>query len=403
MINIFIIPFLFALIGSSLFIALPLFMLKLGVTDPFILGMAGVAFQICYIPFCILHSFFYRRINRRRSIIAVSVIYPLIILGFILTQKVSFIIFLCAFLGVALSMFWPTYETHITVNLDQYRAAKNLQRFNIGWSSGSVLGCLLGGILFTINVRGVFYFDFLISLIAIGLIFYHIKDNFMEKLCGSKAQINQEEVPEASIRKAHNNTKQFLIFGWMGAFVTWFCIGILVWFFPKFATDIGISPPIIGFLRATLGIFQVIIFFILGLNHKWQYSFSNLVIYELVLISGFVILIMTCTVAWWTLSFALIGISSGFVYSSSLLYSSQARTEKSEKTGFHEVAIMSGVLFGTFFGGIISKIFSAAGTYSMCIGLMVFCIILQMLMQFRYRVQKEAKLGMVGKTRIYGT
>ena len=156
-INIFVVPFLFALIGSSLFVAIPLFILKMGVIDPFILGMAGVAFQVCYIPFCLLHSIFSKRINRRKSFIIVSAIYPIIILGFILTQQISIIFFLCALLGITLSLFWPTYETHITLNLDQYRATKNLQGFNVGWSSGSVLGCVLGGILFGFNVKVVFY------------------------------------------------------------------------------------------------------------------------------------------------------------------------------------------------------------------------------------------------------
>ena len=144
-INVFVVPFLFALIGSSLFVAIPLFILKLGVTNPFMLGMAGVVFQGCYIPFCVLHSIFSKHINRRKSLLIVSAIYPIIILGFILTHEIFAMYFLCALLGITLSMFWPTYETHISVNLDQYRATKNLQGFNLGWSTGSVLGCALGG------------------------------------------------------------------------------------------------------------------------------------------------------------------------------------------------------------------------------------------------------------------
>ena len=187
-----------------------------------------------------------------------------------------------------------------------------------------------------------------------------------------------------------HHVKQFLVLGWMATFCVWFSIGIIVWLFPKFATDSGMSPSAIGFLRATLGLFEAVVFFLLGLNHRWQYSFSNLIIYELMLIFGFVILMLTSTVAWWALSFAIIGISAGFVYSSSLFYSSQAKTEKSEKTGFHEAVVVSGMLFGTFFGGIISRVFSAAGAYSMCIGLMFLCVILQMFL-FRYKNHKMEK------------
>ena len=392
-INIFVVPFLFALIGSSLFLAIPLFILKSGVTNPFMLGMAGVVLQVCYIPFCVLHSIFSKQINRKKSLIIVSVIYPIIILGFILTQQISIIFFLCALLGITLSMFWPTYETHISVNLDQCRATKNLQGFNLGWSSGSVLGCALGGILFTFNVKAVFYFDFIISLIAIYLIFRYIQENFapITHPLTPPVKGGEEKIPLSPLLLGEDkgggthNVKQFMVFAWMAAFCVWFSIGIIVWLFPKFATDVGMSPPIIGFLHATLGLFEAVVFFLLGLNHRWQYSFSNLVIYELMLIFGFVILIMTSTVAWWALSFAIIGISAGFVYSSSLFYSSQAKTEKSEKTGFHEAVVASGILLGTFFGGIISRTFSAAGAYSMCIGLVALCIILQLLLRFKYR------------------
>ena len=386
-INVFVIPFLFALIGSSLFVAIPLFILKLGVTNPFMLAMAGVAFQVCYIPLCVLHSIFSKHINRRKSLLIVSAIYPIIILGFILTHEIFAMYFLCALLGITLSMFWPTYETHLSVNLDQYRATKNLQGFNLGWSSGSVLGCVLGGILFSINVKAVFYFDFIVSLIAIYLIFRYVRENFIGRR--NSVPVKQENSPETFLRKTHH-LKQFLVLGWMATFCVWFSIGIIVWLFPKFATDVGMSASTIGFLRATLGLFEAVVFFLLGLNHRWQYSFSNLVIYEFMLIFGFVILMMTSTVAWWALSFAIIGISAAFVYSSSLFYSSQAKTKKSEKTGFHEAIVASGALFGIFFGGIISGTFSAAGAYSMCIGLMLLCIILQIFL-FRYKNHKMEK------------
>ena len=357
LINVFIIPFLFALIGSSLFIAAPLFILfKLRITDPLVLALAGVSFQVCYIVFCVLHILFSRYISRRRSILTVSVIYPFIILGFIFAQQLSFVIFLCGAMGVAMSMFWPTYETHISVNLDNYRMTKNLQRFNVGWSSGGVLGCLAGGVLFGIHERAVFYFDFVLSVLVIGLIFYHIKDNFMEKLCGYKAGAGREKPFLDSAARDHVTAKKFLICGWMGTFTAWFCVGILIWLFPKFATDAGAHPSSIGFLRAALGLLQAATFFLLGINHRWQYSFYSLVIPEFMLVSGFAILIISPSALWWILSFALIGAATGFIYSSSLFYSSRARTGRGEKTGIHEAILVSGALFGTFFGGIVSQV-----------------------------------------------
>ena len=164
-----------------------------------------------------------------------------------------------------------------------------------------------------------------------------------------------------------------------------FSMGVIVWLFPKFATDAGVSPLVIGSLRAVLGIFQVVIFFILRLNHRWQYSFTHLFFYELMLISGLVILVFSHNVMWWILAFSMIGIAVGFLYSSSLFYSSQARSEKGEKTGFHEAIIMGGSLFGTFLGGITAKIFSAFGAYSMCIIFMIICIIIQFVVRFRYK------------------
>ena len=371
------IPFLFAVICSSLFVAIPLFILKLGVTNPFVLGMAGATFQIFYLAFCILHSLFSRYINKRKAIITASILYPIILLGFILTHKVSFIFFLCAFQGISLSMFWPTHESYITINVDKRGANKNLQRFNIGWGSGMVLGSLLGGILFSINMRGVFYFDFIISLIAIYLIFQYIQENFINH--NDKSSIKQEDSQE--LPTAKENIKQFLMLGWTGLFVAWFCIGIIIWLFPKFATDRGISSATIGSLMATQGIFQVIMFFIQGANQRWQYSFPYLIIYELMLISAFAILIIFPSVICWTLSFALIGISAGFIYSSSLFYTSQARTEKGEKTGLHEAVLISGALFGTFFGGIIARAMSISASYSMCIGVIIACIVLQVFMR----------------------
>lgn len=379
------IPFLFAFIGSILFISIPLFILKLGVTDPFVLALAGISFQICYLTFCILHSVFSKYINRRKAIITVAFLYPIIILGFILTKKLPFIFFLCAFQGIAISMFWPTYESHITVNVDQYQMTKNLQGFNVGWGSGVVLGCFMGGILFSINMHGAFYFAFIISLLAIYMVFRHIREDSIGLISNDKNTTGQENSPEVSTTE--NSTKPFLAFAWIASFACWFCMGIIIWLFPKFAIDRGISSSIIGFLRATQGIFQVIMFFILGLNHRWQYSFLYLIIYEIILILAFAILIISPSIMWWALSFALMGISAGFIYSSSLFYSSQARTQKGEKTGFHEAVLMSGILFGTFFGGIIAKAMSISASYSMCIGVIIVCIVLQVFMRRKLTVQ----------------
>ena len=164
-----------------------------------------------------------------------------------------------------------------------------------------------------------------------------------------------------------------------------FSMGVIVWLFPKFATDVGVSPLIIGSLRAVLGIFQVVIFFILRSNHRWQYSFVHLFFYELMLIAGLIILVFFHNVMWWLLAFSLIGVTVGFLYSSSLFYSSQARSVKREKTGFHEAIIVGGSLFGTLLGGITAKIFSASGAYSMCVIFMIICIIIQFIVRFRYK------------------
>ena len=56
MVDIFVIPFIYAFIGSSLFIAIPLRVIDLGVSNPFVLGLAGTAFSIFYVPLCILQS-----------------------------------------------------------------------------------------------------------------------------------------------------------------------------------------------------------------------------------------------------------------------------------------------------------------------------------------------------------
>lgn len=370
------VPFLFAFIGSSLFVAIPLFILKLGVTDPFVLGLAGASFQISYMTFCILHSVFSRYINRRKAIIAASLIYPVILLGLILTQNLSFIFLLCALQGAALSMFWPTYESHITINVDRSRATKNLQIFNIGWSSGAVLGCLLGGIIFSIHARGVFYFNLIISLIAIPMAIRYIFGHHVGRVSDNEFLPGQEDIDRNPITSS-GKAKQFLVIGWMGSFVLWASIGIIIWLFPKFAIDRGISSAFIGVLRAIPGFFQTITFLILGRYQRWQYSFSHLAVFEFMLILTFIILAVSSSLMWWTLGFAIMGIATGFIYSSSLFYSAQARTEKGEKTGFHEAVLISGSLFGTFFGGIISRAISINAAYLACIGLIVVCIALQ--------------------------
>ena len=379
MINIFIIPFIYAFIGSSLFIAIPLRIIDLGISNPFILGLAGSVFSIFYAPLCVLQSLLSNRINKRTAILSVSIAYPFIILGFLLFNNIPAIIILCGLMGIVLSMFWPTYQSHITIGLDPAQATRSLQGFNIGWGSAGIIGCFIGGvIIFSINIKTLFTLNLILSLIGIYLVARHIHNKLADPIIEDTTQNKQ-------IKNNLSQSKFFLILAWIGVFGVFFSMGVIVWLFPKFAMDVGVSPLIIGFLRAVLGIFQVVIFFILRLNHRWQYSFAHLFFYELILISGLVILIFSHNVMWWILAFPLIGVTVGFLYSSSLFYSSQARSVKTEKTGFHEAIIMGGSLLGTFLGGTTAKIFSAPGAYSMCAIFMIICIIIQFAVRFRYK------------------
>ncbi|MBU0478710.1 MFS transporter [bacterium] len=377
MVNIFIIPFIYAFIGSSLFIAIPLHIIDLGVSNPFILGLAGSVFSIFYAPLCILQSLLSNRINKRTAILSVSITYPFIILGFLLFNNIPAIIILCGLMGIVLSMFWPTYQSHITIRLDPAQTTRSLQAFNVAWGSAVVIGCFMGGVIISgMNIKMLFVLNLIMSFIGAYLVARHIHNKLTDPIIECTTQNKQND---------QSQSKFFLILAWIGVFAVFFSMGVIVWLFPKFATDVGVSPLIIGSLRAVLGIFQVIIFFILRLNHRWQYSFSHLFFYELVLISGLVILVFSHNVMWWTLSFSLIGVTVGFLYSSSLFYSSQARSIKSEKTGFHEAIIMGGSLLGTFLGGIIAKLFSASGAYFTCIIFMIICIIIQLAVRFRYK------------------
>lgn len=386
MVNIFIIPFIYAFIGSSLFIAIPLRIIDLGVSNPFILGLAGSVFSIFYAPLCILQSLLSNRINKRTAILSVSITYPFIILGFLLFNNIPAIIILCGLMGVVLSMFWPTYQSHITIRLDPAQTTRSLQAFNVAWGSAVVIGCFIGGFIISgINIKMLFILNLILSFIGAYLVARHIHNKSTDPM--GCTQNKQNNLSQPHVITENNNIKLFLILAWIGVFAVFSSMGVIVWLFPKFAIDVGMSPLIIGSLRAVLGIFQVVIFFILRLNHRWQYSFSHLFFYELMLISGLVILVFSHNLMWWILAFSLIGVSVGFLYSSSLFYSSQARSEKSEKTGFHEAILASGGLLGTFLGGIIAKAFSAFGAYSMCIIFMIICIIIQLTIRFRYKME----------------
>ena len=377
MANIFVIPFIYAFIGASLFIAIPLRIIDLGVSDPFILGLAGTVFGIFYAPLCILQSLLSNRIIKRTAILSVSITYPFIILGFLLFNNIPAVIVLCGLMGIVLSMFWPTYQSHITIRLDPAQTTCSLQTFNVAWGSGVVIGCFIGGVIIScININMLFILNLILSFIGIHLVARHIHNKLTDPIIECTTQNKPSD---------QSQSKFFLMLSWIGVFAVFFSMGVIIWLFPKFAIDVGISPLIIGFLRAVLGIFQVVMFFILRLNHRWQYSFAHLFFYELMLIFGLVILVFSHNVMWWTLAFSMIGVTVGLLYSSSLFYSSQARSEKREKTGFHEAIIMGGSLLGTFLGGIIAKLFSASGAYFMCIIFMIICIIIQFTVRFRYK------------------
>ncbi len=275
------------------------------------------------------------------------------LIGFFLFNIVALFIFIIG-VNVFFGTFFPQIEGLLSkrekkMGID---AASTINRFNISWSTGNILGIIFGPFLIVRFPYLVFGYSIFLNLLAFWLIRKDILKNgeSIHFAPSPKIKIPSREVDFPKISLYRRTYRATLVLSGLiyAAFLS---------LFPKLATFSGIPLSMSGFLAAGANLGVLITFIVLGKIRIWV---GNPVKAFFMMI-GFPITTILLFIPPSIPQFFLLAFFSGITYAVPYTYTifyalNSPDEDHSKQGGFHEATIGTLSGFGPLLGGIVLQL-----------------------------------------------
>jgi predicted MFS family arabinose efflux permease len=288
--------------------------------------------------------------------------------------------------GFCLSFFWPPLMSWLSIGIEGKHLGRAMSRLTLAGNAGIIVSPFLAGALSSLSPRyplfgaaGVFISN-CILLTGAALVLPRIRS---DKHRG-RSREDKAEKPDRS------TSLRFP--AWVGLFVTFTVLGVLVTVFPMYARDdIGLTKSTIGALLLFRALCTATAFLLLGRLIFWHYRPTPMVC-GLALLAVLVFGISRSgSIAALSVSLALIGplIALGFSYS--FFHGASGASRRATRMAIHEALLASGLIAGSAVGGQIYQRYSMTAVSLFCAVLLVAAIGVQIALIQRWRVKEKKR------------
>jgi len=260
--------------------------------------------------------------------------------------------------GAAMALFWPFLMSWVSGSCEGVALNRRLGRYNGSWSSGGVVGPLIGAWLAgkdplwpMVASVGCFVACFLL----LGLARKSQKED-----CGIVCEPSSN--PKSEIRNPQLEDlvpdARLVDFRWMSRialFCAWASFAVLRSQFALLFTDLGYSEGQFGAFMTTLALCNFLTLIASGRWAFWHFRAGLLFVAQGMILVALLTVIYGRTLAVLFLSPVVLGVAFGFAYSSHLFYGTSASRKRSLRMVIHEVVISLGITIGSGAGGFLAK------------------------------------------------
>ncbi|MEM2093111.1 MAG: MFS transporter [Candidatus Bathyarchaeia archaeon] len=324
-------------------ITVPIYAVGLG-ASPLLLGIIGATggFIYSFMPF--VSGVLSDRIKRRIFIFTSIFLYGLANFLYFLAESPLMLLPIKALEWVSVAIFWPSAEALLT-DFSGEKLEVNLRKFNLSWSSGTIAGPIIGGIL--ISLTGIKTPFVLSSAFAFALSFLALA-KIKEATC--KETDMQKEVNQKCSEKVPITTA-------VTAVVLFSSIsGIIYNLFPAHATSLGIPAHEVGLILLANGLFRMVAF-VEAYRIEAKIGMSNIFLTgSLIIASASAITLISSTTIMFFSAFSIFGLGMGLLYATSIACILRGwGAAKGHAAGIFESFIGLGNLLGSSTGGLLSE------------------------------------------------
>ena len=258
--------------------------------------------------------------------------------------------------GAAMSLFWPFLMSWVSADYEGTVLNRRLGTYNGMWSSATIMGPLIGGLLVDMSTLGP-----IVVGVACLVVCFVLLCLAHDGSAGSAVSVRPVDAPAISF-----DPELLLRFKWMARialFCSWACLGVTRSQFALLFTGLGFSETQFGIIITMFGICNFLVLTGAGRLAFWHFKPVLLLSVQLILALSIFIIIFGRTLWAFAPAFVIMGCGFGFAYSSHLYYGACGSKKRSAQMAIHEVTISLGVIVGAGAGGYLSGNFGIYWPY----------------------------------------
>jgi DHA1 family multidrug resistance protein-like MFS transporter len=348
--------FLMDAASSAMVVSRSPFGMLLGAT-PFELGVLGSAATVPYAFSTLLFGRLSDRLGRRRLVLAgVACLTPLFALMPASKTPLQFGLLLATW-SFVMGAYWPPLQAWIGDLRPAGLVGRALTWFNVGWSTGVMVGSLVGGLLFEAHPSWPFRFSLTCCVAIVGVVLLSPRPI---------AAVPQHSETPATNPLTQPQNGRLVYLGWLANAVSFFLSGTVYSLFPSLAAALVADGWFWAAIAATLAGSRTVGFLLVIRLEPWLYRPSALLATYGGLGVAMVTVVLTRALWPFFVAMALLGLCNAFSYSWSLLHSVENQSRKGATASCHESILRLGDFSGAFLAGASAQGWGLRAPYVLC-------------------------------------
>ena len=247
-----------------------------------------------------------------------------------------------------------------------------MSRFNLSWSTGSIISLALAGWLSAKDTVLPLYAASGLSLLTSCLIAGAALA--LPRVRGDRYRAVGDGAPQADVGGA----TRLRYSAWVGVFASYLVLGVMLTIFPLSANeDLGISIGIIGILMLSRALFMAVGFGFLGRTTFWHYRSSQMLLSQLGIAGCLLAMIYVGRPLTIAPVLSIMGMLVALSYFNSMFHGMAGSANRASRSALHESLLSAGLGSGSALGGVIYRHYSMTTAYLVCVAVVVAGVLVQ--------------------------
>jgi MFS family permease len=327
-------------------LAVPLLAISFGASS-LQLGLLGALQRFVYILICPISGRLSDHWGRKGLAISGATLFGTTCLALTQVHNVTSIAWVIPWIGVTLGLFWPALQGWLSDQGESQLLRQSTSLFNLFWSTGSMLGMVLAGVLMRFSGQLPFYVAAGVATSIALILAGSSHKAYSAVSSGSNGDFGS--LRESSWDRAQRQAALTSIF------MVFLVIGGVTTQFPKLATQLGYSTTLIALTMGFLPLSRTLGFLLFDRSKVSPDISSVLILVKLLLAAAMAVLVVARATVWFMLAFALLGLVYAAIFSFSQYLCLKNPAHAGRRIGYHESSMLGGVVLGSVLSGLMAQ------------------------------------------------